>query len=210
MFEAVLRRFKQMDDVLYANAGSGRWRHFVDPDFMGSIFADVFNACDNDVRSQFVGFHINYDVFDCSMVYFPFLMEHRWVCYAWAIRDQKVVVFDPSSTYVPLSQREMMHGHVVDVLKRALRKVVFMYCPQRNYQWESLSCEIFPFELERDLCVNRSGIMCAYFCLAFDGDIMRPPFQMDSFEGVAAMLFMEVLKLRDNEGFVPDSFRALV
>jgi hypothetical protein len=34
LFDAVVHRFKQVDDDLYSHEGHLRWRHFVESDFM--------------------------------------------------------------------------------------------------------------------------------------------------------------------------------
>lgn len=34
LVDAVIRRYKQADDALYAREGPARWRHFVESDFM--------------------------------------------------------------------------------------------------------------------------------------------------------------------------------
>jgi len=42
LVDAVLRRFKQVDDELYMNQGPARWRHFVESDFMVCSYSTFF------------------------------------------------------------------------------------------------------------------------------------------------------------------------
>lgn len=43
LVDAVIRRYKQVDDELYAHEGPARWRHFVESDFMVRICCIVFH-----------------------------------------------------------------------------------------------------------------------------------------------------------------------
>ena len=43
LVDAVIRRYKQVDDELYAHEGPARWRHLVESDFMVRICCIVFH-----------------------------------------------------------------------------------------------------------------------------------------------------------------------
>jgi hypothetical protein len=42
MFDASVRRFKQIDDEVYSKYKAGRWRHFFESDFLVNIFFLLF------------------------------------------------------------------------------------------------------------------------------------------------------------------------
>ncbi|KAF8701795.1 hypothetical protein HU200_033113 [Digitaria exilis] len=84
-FDAAIRRFKEMDDMLYDRKMYQRWRHFVESDFMVNttskffmcnymdgifayILAGTFDTSHPSIAHQFCYHHVNYDVSKCSMV----------------------------------------------------------------------------------------------------------------------------------------------
>lgn len=96
LFDAAIRRFKELDERLYGGKECQRWRHFVESDFMvcmqvflsimcfisdlcmkflyylswlqGSILAGKFDTDDPAIRCQFIGPNVSYDVVNCRMV----------------------------------------------------------------------------------------------------------------------------------------------
>jgi hypothetical protein len=58
---------------------------------------------------------------------FPFLLEHRWVCYVWQLYDNEIIVFDPSSSYVPDVDVDNSHSHVSNVLEKVVRTIAEEY-----------------------------------------------------------------------------------
>ncbi|XP_021311418.1 uncharacterized protein LOC8070423 [Sorghum bicolor] len=120
LVDAVLRRFKQVDDELYMNQGPARWRHFVESDFMVSLLAGCFDISDPAVRSLFCGRHICYDVSTCKFLFFPVLLQHRWVCFAWRMDDNTIIVYDPFFSSRCHTFTLSYYEHVANLLKSAM------------------------------------------------------------------------------------------
>nr|CAB3477379.1 unnamed protein product [Digitaria exilis] len=68
LFDAAIRRLKEIDDRLYCQKPYRRWRHFFESDFMESILAGTFDTNDPSIRRQIIGEDVSYDVVNCSMV----------------------------------------------------------------------------------------------------------------------------------------------
>lgn len=87
---------------------------------------DIGNPC---IRNQFVGSHLKYDIYNCSMLFFPVILKQRWVCFSWNLKDNTIRVFDPACMGISVSQRSSVYTHVADMLKGAISSAIRVLIP---------------------------------------------------------------------------------
>lgn len=69
-------------------------------------------------------------------IFFPALLQHRWVCYAWDTEHSNITVFDPWLSPELVDDLEEVHCQVVCAIKRAMLDVSNHLFEGCNYQWE--------------------------------------------------------------------------
>lgn len=80
--------------------------------------------------------------------FFPALLEHRWVCYAWSMENNCITVFDPLMTMRMGTDIETLHLQVLNSLKRAMVDVSSSMFPGWTHEWEMASV----VHLRMDVC----------------------------------------------------------
>ncbi|KAL6873540.1 hypothetical protein ACP4OV_013622 [Aristida adscensionis] len=101
----------------------------------------------------------------------------------------------------------MEHQCVISLLKGAMRCVAAKLLAGWSIDWEGAEARVFDCnylgfysETERK---NRSGVLVAYFCRNYDGDVIRAPAcatWRDSISEVASFMFAEISGLEENHG----------
>ncbi|OQU78177.1 uncharacterized protein LOC8076993 isoform X1 [Sorghum bicolor] len=210
LVDAVLRRFKQFDDCLYVNEGSLRWRHYVECDFMVSLLAGSFDVSDTAVSSLFCGSHITYDVTSCKIFFFPALLQHRWVCFAWRISDNTIVVYDPYYSSSCRTFTTAYYQRVANILKSAMSMVSRHILNGWRHPWDDARLEIFYHGQSQITSCNRSGVLCLHFCRSFDGTLLRGSVDLCQVQDLSALLLADVSSLVDNLGSAPSTFSQML
>ncbi|RLN24563.1 hypothetical protein C2845_PM07G01500 [Panicum miliaceum] len=93
----------------------------------GSILAGWFDETALSTKGQFIGPHLSYDVTECRMLFFPGILEHRWVCYAWQMDINEITVFDPAFEDSSSNSSKFASREVVMKLKEAMHTVATTY-----------------------------------------------------------------------------------
>ncbi|XP_021319721.1 uncharacterized protein LOC8070917 isoform X2 [Sorghum bicolor] len=209
LFDAVLCRFKQFDDHLYVNEGPLRWRHYVECDFMVSLLAGSFDLADPTVSSLFYGPHISYDVTSCKILFFPALLQHRWVCFAWRMSDNTIVVYDPFYSSTCPTFTTAFYQRIANILKSAMTRVSRVILSGWPLPWNEARVEIFYHGQSQFKWPNRSGVLCLNFCRCFDGSQLRGTVDMSQVHDISALLLADLASLADNLGSAPSIFRQI-
>ncbi|KAF8696655.1 hypothetical protein HU200_036275 [Digitaria exilis] len=139
LFDAAIRRLKEIDDRLYCQKPYRRWRHFFESDFMESILAGTFDTNDPSIRRQIIGEDVSYDVVNCSMIFLPALLQHRWVCYAWDTEHSSITVFDPWLSPELADDLEELHCQVEPIWIPV--RAVLLLLPRLRCWNRSIHCE---------------------------------------------------------------------
>ncbi|XP_066350290.1 uncharacterized protein [Miscanthus floridulus] len=131
LVDAVIRRYKQVDDELYAHEGPARWRHLVESDFMVSLLAGWFNISDPVLRSHYCGRHICYDVTACQILFFFNIGGY-------------VLPGGCTTTLLSCTIRALTsYEHVAKLLKSAMMLVSTTISQGWRYDWEDARLEVF-------------------------------------------------------------------
>ena len=80
-------------------------------------------------------------------IFFPCLLEHRWVCYVWRIEDNSVLVFDPSRSFVADVEQNNSHSYASLALRNVLKAVAEEYFIGWHNDWDCFktSVRLVPF-----------------------------------------------------------------
>ncbi|KAL6639320.1 hypothetical protein ACP70R_023050 [Stipagrostis hirtigluma subsp. patula] len=111
-----LRRIRQLDDSIYPATSRTRWRHLMESDFLAVVLSGKCVADSESVAEQFLGDHLSYDIPSCRFVFFPGIVNQRWVCYAWDLEGHEVVVYDPLLHEEVGGSGQSFHRHVITLL----------------------------------------------------------------------------------------------
>lgn len=69
-------------------------------------------------------YHKPLDCFFFAAAFFPCIVEHRWVCYAWSTADNTIAIYDAGPESKRGSGWSNIHLDVVSMLKNAMHSVV--------------------------------------------------------------------------------------
>ncbi|KAL6653009.1 hypothetical protein ACP70R_011934 [Stipagrostis hirtigluma subsp. patula] len=144
-----IRRIAQLDDCLYGKHRRSRWRHLMESDFMASLLAG------KGVSSQ--------------LMFFPALVNQRWVCYVWNLDENEVSVYDPLLLDEDGCGSVSLHSSIVARLHSAMQ-----LCADYFFDGWTFTCEEPRIDMLHTFCdpppKNRTGVYCAHFCKYFDGE----------------------------------------
>ncbi|TVU05969.1 hypothetical protein EJB05_49155 [Eragrostis curvula] len=202
MMDVLMRRFKQVDDSLYVRFCGYRWRHFVESDFLALLVAGwprCFEVC---TREQLAGGHLQYLVPKCRVIFFPLLLVHRWVCYAWDLTRNEIVVFDPCALTGKADVIGPWHSHVVSMLKIGMAFAARNLFVGWDHSWDDPAVKMFRTDVDLS-AMNKSGMVVAHFCRCFDGNTVTPDFRSVGIREIASLLLSEALQLEGNLGKPP-------
>ncbi|CAN6252037.1 unnamed protein product [Urochloa humidicola] len=187
-FDAVVRRFNQRDDIMYGPSVKMRWRHILESDFMDAVVAGITDENKSGLVERFFGRHVRYDVSRCKLMFFPFCIQHRWVCYVWLLDSNQFWVLDPHRTSCIDEHAGLCHC-ITDALVLLTGELFKSSMDTESFEFVKL------FEFT-DLTVrnNRSGVACLYFCAMFDGQSIRGPGEND-IDRAAYCIIAEALDL---------------
>ncbi|CAN6168054.1 unnamed protein product [Urochloa humidicola] len=170
--DAVLRCIKFRDASIYARYGRVRWRHFVATGFMEAVVRGNFDATGYLARFNFDSSWVGYDVSLCRLVFFPYLLNERWVCYAWKPTVDEWVVFDPIAVHSDMVQCSEFHAGIIQQIRDAIRG---MQCLS-SFVWRDICGKPYVSVLNYDdrfPRTTRTGVGCLYFCSMYDGVSIR-------------------------------------
>ncbi|CAN6283948.1 unnamed protein product [Urochloa humidicola] len=170
--DAVLGCINCRDSALYGGLGRLRWRHFVECRFMESLLARNFDSRGPLARFNFDIEYVGYDVSLCKMVFFPARLLDRWVCYAWRVDVDTMLVFDPLLCFGDANAILEFHEQTFKLLRDALAEVQGLLPSGWFVSGRKPSFQLVNVD-DGFVRKNRSGLGCLYFCCMFDGLSVR-------------------------------------
>jgi len=83
-------------------------------------------------------------VFLCILqLFFPVLLQYPWVCFAWRMHDNTIVVYDPCISAQAYTVALTSYEHVAKLLKSAMMLVSTTIPQGWRYDWEDARLEVF-------------------------------------------------------------------
>ncbi|CAO2184928.1 unnamed protein product [Urochloa humidicola] len=156
------------------------------------------------VRHQFTGTHISYDVPSCRCIFFPAIVNQRWVCYVWDLHENEVIVYDPNSS----NQTIAAHSDVVQKLGVAMEQCAKYLFEGWERSWLNPNLHFY-ISISDSPPRNRSGVFVAHFCRHFNGSTISSAITMDTVKLSTALLLYDALHLVGNEGKLPPKFQEI-
>ncbi|KAJ1269351.1 hypothetical protein BS78_07G205300 [Paspalum vaginatum] len=204
LFDAIIRRFKQKDDMLYNGSGNGIWCHYFESDILTSMLAGKLDVNDPGMRRQFDKADIGYNITNTQLFIIPGFLHNRWVCFTWRMWDNTIVVFDPAYMDGDNTTKRL-HLHIVSKLKDAMHTIVNTLVGQWDFNWSAAGIieyiSVAPNPAAHHFNrLNHTGILCANFCAAFDGYKIQGTSNRETFTEMSARLFADLMKLSGNNG----------
>ena len=71
------------------------------------------------------------------------LLQYRWVCFAWRMHDNTIVVYDPCISAQAYTVALTSYEHVAKLLKSAMMLVSTTIPQGWRYDWEDARLEVF-------------------------------------------------------------------
>lgn len=72
-------------------------------------------------------------------MYFPGIVEQRWVCSAWCLQLNSIMVFDPCSLKSPPNRVVMVHKQVASAIKAVMEEVGSKFMMSWDHDWKVAS-----------------------------------------------------------------------
>lgn len=187
------------DDLMYAPFGNLRWRLFFESDFMEAILSGASDLLHSSLCDHLSLPNNTYDLSKTKLMFFPALLQCRWVCFVWSVENNVISVFEPSyGVPVPDSRVEAIERScfLLKLVMHTLSRSVF-----HGLSHEAMSADMRLLTLSdiyASFCFNRSGALCSFFCRCYDGgDLTSRPSELDA-DAIAAKLLNEIVDLKDN------------
>jgi len=77
--------------------------------------------------------------------FFLVILQQRWVCFAWNLDCNKIVVFDPACDNRTVLSRQSIYTKVVDMLKSTLTCVMPILYRGWDHDWSAANILHFPW-----------------------------------------------------------------
>ncbi|OQU80394.1 hypothetical protein SORBI_3007G120650 [Sorghum bicolor] len=143
--------------------------------FQVSLLAGLFDISNPVQCSHFCGRHIRYGVSASKIMFFPVLLQYRWVCFAWRLGDNTSVVYDPCCSSNISGAPHIAYEAVTKLLKSAMSMLSTTLFPWWINDWGNARLELYQTNPSLSTCMNRSGLFVLYFIRCFDGERLSPP-----------------------------------
>jgi len=202
MFDAMVRRFKERTNTTEASNSTARKHHIFESVFIAALLAGTFDVSGTLVRDQMTAMHMQNDGPSCTMLFFPGIIAHRWVCYAWCLQKNKITIFDPSCAESNIPTLKDIHIYVIGLLRNDIKNAANHVFNGWKYNWDASEIDILtPQHIDKQW-LNRTGNIAAQFCFRYDGSV-------SSLDSIAvndppelSALLMDAMQLKDNHGIL--------
>ena len=142
-------------------------------------------------------------VFLCILqLFFPVLLQYRWVCFAWRMHDNTIVVYDPCINFLWACCEAIKICNDASIYHNTPRLALWLgRRPLRGFPWPRLHSYMvsmsraapffflcnshlflstsyltkFPYHICSNHSPNRTGLLCLHFCRCFNGQQLLPP-----------------------------------
>jgi hypothetical protein len=109
-------------------------------------------------------------------LFFPGIVEQRWVCYAWCLDSNSIMVFDPCSLKYPPNGVVMMHKQIVSAIKSVMEEVGRKFILSWEHEWKAGSVTMLNMAVGADQWYVRIAHPLSFFffgccclcCMQFD------------------------------------------
>ncbi|KAL6599166.1 hypothetical protein ACP70R_046030 [Stipagrostis hirtigluma subsp. patula] len=204
-----IRCIRQHDDSLYPSTSRCRWRHLMEADFMAGVIAGKRITEIESIAEQLLGEHLSYDIPSCRFIFFPGIVNQRWVCYAWDLAGHEVVVYDPLIHEDQGGSAQPFHRHVVSLISDAMTECSKLFFTGWSYSWTQPKIHIH-HSFSDPPSRNRSGVYTALFCRCFDGSKNTLELKKENCNHFAGLLFLHALQIKGNSGKLPQMYEEIM